>query len=347
MSIKKIPRQSEIVSKWKSNNVLLSICCITYNHEKFIAEALDSFLIQETNFAYEIVIGEDCSSDNTLEIINQYKQKYSNIIKLVTDEYNVGVSENLKRTLAKCRGNYIAYCEGDDYWTDPHKLQKQVDFLENNFEYVICYTGVKAISENGSSIDDYVGGAECDLASIEMLRGAPINTLTTVFRNVIKEFPPEFNFTMIADMFIWSLLSEYGQGKYLDGVSPSVHRRHGGGVHSLVGEKHRSLMNLTLFSSLLKYHYSKGCSDDLKNYFLSKIDSCLNGVTLEKISSSNKKDEIIKNNEILIREKNNALEYLEKDLGDYKEQVNRIYNSLGWKITKPLRAGVRLIRRIF
>ena len=110
------------------NKPLVSIASITYNHEKFIAQAIDSFLMQETDFDFEIIIGEDCSTDDTLKIIKEYKAKYPDIIKLITSESNVGMMTNFIRTLEACSGKYIALCEGDDYWTDTLKLQKQVNF---------------------------------------------------------------------------------------------------------------------------------------------------------------------------------------------------------------------------
>jgi glycosyltransferase involved in cell wall biosynthesis len=116
----------------------VSICSITYNHEKYISEAIESWLKQQTNFDFEIVIGEDCSSDNTKSIINNYREKYSGKISLISSDENIGMIPNFMRTLDACQGEYIAFCEGDDYWIDPYKLQKQVDFMEKNPEYSMC-----------------------------------------------------------------------------------------------------------------------------------------------------------------------------------------------------------------
>ena len=110
------------------NKPLLSIASITYNHEQFIAQAIESWLMQKTSFEIEIIIGEDCSTDNTRAIIEKYRKLHPDLIKLIISESNVGMMPNFIRTLAACRGKYIALCEGDDYWTDPYKLQKQVDF---------------------------------------------------------------------------------------------------------------------------------------------------------------------------------------------------------------------------
>jgi len=109
--------------------VLVSINCTTYNHEMYIADAIESFLMQKTNFDYEILIGEDCSTDNTKKIVEALAKKHPNKIRVITSSKNVGARKNSMRLLENSRGKYIAECEGDDYWTDPYKLQKQMDYM--------------------------------------------------------------------------------------------------------------------------------------------------------------------------------------------------------------------------
>ena len=133
------------------NKPVVSILSITYNHEKYIAQAIDSFLMQETDFDFEIVIGEDCSTDNTRQIINQYKEKYPEKIKLLTSASNVGPNHNFLRTFEACQGKYIALCEGDDYWIDPLKLQKQVDFIDNEINVSLVCTDFIFLYNNGET----------------------------------------------------------------------------------------------------------------------------------------------------------------------------------------------------
>ena len=127
------------------NNTLVSICCQTYNHENYISEAIESFLMQKTDFDFEILIRDDASTDGTTKICKEYANKYTQVIKLLTyteNQYQKGIKpffDNVKRA----KGKYIAFCEGDDYWSDPLKLQKQVDFLEKNIEIGLCYTKAK------------------------------------------------------------------------------------------------------------------------------------------------------------------------------------------------------------
>ncbi|MEN6321062.1 MAG: glycosyltransferase [Syntrophaceae bacterium] len=109
---------------------LVSINMITYNHAPFIAQSIDGVLHQKTNFPFELVIGEDCSTDATRKIVLEYQIKYPDIIRVIISSENVGMKKNFRRTQKACRGTYMAYCEGDDYWHHPDKLQKQVDYME-------------------------------------------------------------------------------------------------------------------------------------------------------------------------------------------------------------------------
>lgn len=129
-----------------SMSILVSINCITYNHEKFIDKAIESFINQITDFEFEIVIGEDCSTDGTLEIVKEYEKQYPSLIRLITDSKNVGMSKNSRRILDASVGEYIAICEGDDYWTDPFKLQKQVDFFKRHKECSLVFHAADIIN---------------------------------------------------------------------------------------------------------------------------------------------------------------------------------------------------------
>jgi glycosyltransferase involved in cell wall biosynthesis len=125
-----------------SKNPLVSVHMITYNHELYIAQAIEGVLMQETNFPIELIIGEDCSADDTLEIVLDYQKKHTDIIKIITSDKNVGAIKNYKRVAKACRGKYIAFCEGDDYWHHPKKLQRQVDLLENHQDCGLVHSDV-------------------------------------------------------------------------------------------------------------------------------------------------------------------------------------------------------------
>jgi len=121
-------------------NLTVSIVCLTYNHEKYIVDALNGFLCQKTTFKFEILIGEDSSTDDTRKICTNYLNQYPDKIRIINSEKNLGYIENFLRTSSFAQGEYIALCEGDDFWTDPYKLQKQVNFLINNPDCAMVHT---------------------------------------------------------------------------------------------------------------------------------------------------------------------------------------------------------------
>ena len=128
---------------------LVSICCITYNHENYIAKCLDGFIMQKCSFKYEILINDDASNDNTAAIIREYEKKYPEILKPLyqtENQYSLGVRPINQFNWSRAKGKYIAMCEGDDYWIDPLKLQKQVDFLEKNKDYALVHTNFQTIN---------------------------------------------------------------------------------------------------------------------------------------------------------------------------------------------------------
>lgn len=132
------------------NVPLVSICCLAYNHEIFIRQSLDGFLMQKTNFSFEVLIHDDASPDKTADIIREYESKYPDIIKpiyQIENQYSKGVGVTRQFQFPRAQGKYIALCEGDDYWTDPLKLQKQVDFLEANEDYGLVFTDVNILNQ--------------------------------------------------------------------------------------------------------------------------------------------------------------------------------------------------------
>ncbi len=164
---------------------LLSVRLVTYNHEKFIAQAIESALGQKTNFPFELVIGEDCSTDNTGLIAAEYAKKHPDIIRLFSRGKNMGIPRNGIETLKSCSGKYIALLDGDDYWTDIYKLQKQVDFLESHPDFAICFHNAEIRHEGDETpsnlyckVDQETVTTRMDLA----LRNY-IPTSSIVFRN--------------------------------------------------------------------------------------------------------------------------------------------------------------------
>lgn len=131
---------------------LVTIRTSTYNHGPYIRQCIEGVLMQKTNFPFELIIGEDYSTDETRDIVFEYAKKYPDIIRVITADYNVGSKANGRRCIRACRGKYMALCEGDDYWIDPLKLQKQVDFLEEHEDYGLIYTNYKVLYQDNNTI---------------------------------------------------------------------------------------------------------------------------------------------------------------------------------------------------
>ena len=142
----------------ENNEILVSICCITYNHEPYIRDAIEGFLMQKTDFPFEVLIHDDASTDGTADIIREYETKYPDIIKPIyqtENQYSKGIKISATYNYPRAKGKYIALCEGDDYWIDPYKLQKQVDFLEAHEECVLTCHRYKIFNhENNIWSDD-------------------------------------------------------------------------------------------------------------------------------------------------------------------------------------------------
>lgn len=135
-------------------NPLVSVRVLAYNHERFIGQCLESIVSQKTQFEFEIVIGEDCSKDSTFEICKRYQALYPNLIKLIHNDTNKGLVENFLNVNSVLRGKYVAACAGDDFWTDPFKLQRQVDILLQNEDVVTVFTNAMSVDENGNVLKD-------------------------------------------------------------------------------------------------------------------------------------------------------------------------------------------------
>ncbi len=138
-----------------SDNIKVSVVVATYNQEKYIAQALDSIVTQKVNFKMEVLVGDDCSSDNTADIVRRYSELYPNIVIPIIREKNLGMSANAADLTARCRGEYIAMLEGDDFWTTDNKLQMQADFLDNNKDYVAVYGQCMLVNEEGVRMPEW------------------------------------------------------------------------------------------------------------------------------------------------------------------------------------------------
>ena len=229
---------------------LVSICSITYNHAPYIRQCLDGFLMQRTNFKYEIIIHDDASTDGTAEIIKEYAEKYPDLIIPILqteNQYSKGLRGFYARfVFPRAKGRYIALCEGDDYWTDPLKLQKQVDFLEANPEYVMCSHKVKIFSNIANSIVGefpkvYDTDFTYDLAfHINKWTTQP---LSIVFRYRALDKGYYVKYKNAKDVTLIYTLLKKGNG-YCINDCMGVYRIHENGVWSCVSKEDRLKQNL-------------------------------------------------------------------------------------------------------
>jgi glycosyltransferase involved in cell wall biosynthesis len=258
---------------WDSDTVpLLSIICTAYNHGSFIKECLDSFIIQETNFPVEILIHDDASTEATAEIIHEYQQRYPQLIRPVlqtVNQFSQGQSP-IEALAPMARGRYIARCEGDDYWTDPHKLQIQVDFLERHPEYVVSGHDSFTTDAYGALINGSIlaGRHKKDGEAEELILTKKwIHLRTMVYRNVIKEYPWEYRRVNYSDNFLLSLLGHYGKSKYHTDISPACYRRHVGGIWSMIPKHEQQSNALNSFYWMYRYYRRIGQPQYAEYYY--------------------------------------------------------------------------------
>lgn len=203
---------------------------LAYNHERYIAQALDSALMQQVHFDYEILIGEDCSTDNTRDILIRYQQEYPDKIRLLLPDKNVGMHNNFIQTFKACRGNYIALLEGDDFWTSPDKLQKQVDFLDAHADYTICFHNALYLYQDGSTKSFLSPESRKNIFTLEdVLYRNWMSTASIMFRQgFIYEFPDWIYDVNFIDWILQIILAQHGKIGYIDDIM-NVYRIHSEG----------------------------------------------------------------------------------------------------------------------
>lgn len=249
--------------------ILVSVNCITYNHEKYISQCIEGFLMQKTNFDFEILIGEDCSTDNTRSIIEAYVKKYPNKIRLISSENNVGFMKNSIRVFEQSKGKYIAICEGDDYWIDENKLQQQVDYMEKNLECSLC-------CHNSQILDDEtkkeIGlfkqentNKKYMISDIILGGGGFLSTPSLIFRReIIENLPQWYKNSSVGDYPLQLIASTFGYIYYMKDVM-SVYRTNVNGSwtkeNQINASKEKIIKNyrnvIDILSNFNEYSYFK------------------------------------------------------------------------------------------
>ena len=230
----------------KRPNPTVSIFCMVYNHEKFITECLNGFLMQKCNFNYLVVLGEDCSTDNSRNIILDFNEKYPGKFKLLLHDQNIGANKNQELVLKNCTGKYIALCEGDDYWTDPTKLQQQFDFMEQHPDYIMCCHDRNVVDEQNNILIKNQQTTKVDKDTFVQ---------TLFYRNISFDdlFYTYFEQAKNGDTFLIYRLHQLGKTHYFD-FNGACYRVSDAGVWSKVSDEKRFEMSISSLDNMIAYY---------------------------------------------------------------------------------------------
>lgn len=262
-----------MMTEHNDNQIIVSISCITYNHAPYIRQCLDGFLMQQTNFAYEVLIHDDASTDGTTEIIKEYEAKYPDIIKPIYEDENQWVKGRRGSAVfnfPRAKGKYIALCEGDDYWTDPLKLQKQVCFLEKHQECSLCCHQYDMLSsENIVKSDNMFDGVCFDLQEYISSKQWIIQPLTILFRKSCFDLQEYAKYGYAKDVTLFYYLLTKGNA-YRMPDNMGVYRLHLNGVFSSLNYTDKLLSNFKTILGIsiventpIAAQYLKGTIDDM------------------------------------------------------------------------------------
>ena len=265
------------------SNPLVSINCMTYNHKAFIRQCLDGFMMQKCSFDFEVLIHDDASTDGTQDIIREYEVKYPDIIKPIyqkENQYSKGIDPSLKYNAPRVKGKYIALCEGDDYWTDPYKLQKQVDFLESHPDYVMCSHRFNQYIQDKNLLEEEKNltfqGADYDLKNL--IGGKWLTqTLTVMYRRSALDLKEYESYGMSMDIILFYALLKNGKGYCFPDIM-ATYRLHGGGVWSEVSLNQRRLIEFRARLAI----YSVERSDSAAMFLLYQFAKAMSRVWILK-----------------------------------------------------------------
>lgn len=249
---------------------LVSICMITYNHEKYIAQAIESVLMQETDFDFELVIGEDCSTDRTREVVMSYKERYPDRIHLLLPPENMGVQENFAATIQACGGKYLAFLEGDDYWTSRKKLQRQVDFLERHPASSICFHNVTVFFDETSGDKKLYSlpySSPNEISTIlDIINENIIPTCSVMYvRGTLPDIPEWTKKYWMMDWPLHLLVATKGDIGFID-IPMAAYRRHSDGACArtdFVRKYHGVIDMLEMFDKQTVFQYDRAIQRSL------------------------------------------------------------------------------------
>lgn len=274
--------EQEIIESWRgdTSKPVVSICCITYNHELYIEDALEGFLIQETEFPFEIVIHDDASTDHTADIIRKYEAKYPNLIKPIyqtENQYSKG-SRIFPIISPHCKGEYIAICEGDDYWLSKNKITKQYLYLKKNPNVSLCFHKTNTVDAHKINLNvpttHFSHGDS--FTTIDIIKQWFIHTNTIMLPKKYVEIIDNSLFDGIKnlDWLIHLICSLQGEIHYISGIESS-YRKHTTSLSYVIGkDKINRAINLILlfdrFDVYSKFKFNKEIASK-KVFFLEEL----------------------------------------------------------------------------
>jgi glycosyltransferase involved in cell wall biosynthesis len=254
----------------------LSVAMITYNHGQYIAQAIESILAQKVNFEYEIVIGEDCSTDGTRAVVMAFHRRYPDRIRLLLRDHNVGAMRNFVKTIETCHGEYLTLLEGDDYWIATDKLQKQIAFLDAHPECAICCGRARALYEAGTQNldtkwDVYPERPAGPYMIEDILKGNFVVPCTAMLRReLVPPFPEWFVEMKLGDWPLFAMVARFGTIELMDDIV-ARYRVHPGGVWSSMANFTRykeTARMLTALDRELWFRYTSTVRETIANSYL-------------------------------------------------------------------------------
>ena len=341
------------------NNIEVSVITITYNQELYVRETLESICKQNTNFKFEVIVADDCSTDKTPMIIKEYADKYPDIIKPIFRKINLGAWKNFRDALKKLKGKYIALCEGDDYWNDPKKLQLQVDFLEKHPDCSLCFHPVKVFFQNGEETESIfpIGADKMKFNLEELLKNNFIQTNSVMYRNQ-RSYDNLANDVMPGDWYLHLYHAQFGKIGFIH-KTMSTYRRHGGGIWwEMIKNPDKiwvkyGILHLSLLEELLvMFGETKTYRVIIEEHVRSLVDNLINidkkshsELVLKSIFSYPKMIEIfiIRQQKQLMDKlsdislKNDEVNKLLKDINEKNTEINNIKSSKLWKLLVKVR----------
>jgi glycosyltransferase involved in cell wall biosynthesis len=261
----------------------VSVVILTYNQKAFIGKAIESALAQETDFDFEILVGDDCSTDGAQEVITSYQNAYPSKVKAVLHSKNLGQNGlfNTIETLKLAQGRYIAPMDGDDYWTNTHKLQKQVDFMESHPDFSACFHNSLVTYEDGSASHELNTPGQKTVVTIEDLIGEDeiwfMATSAVMFKNGLMYYPEWFLQSTSGDIPRYVILAKQGPIGYVPGVM-SVYRKNRGGASFKDHYRdarflHNRIQMYNGINKELDYQYDKALKRNISRYYRMMLDA--------------------------------------------------------------------------